>query len=65
MRYHSHGSSATFNTFEAEGELESFICKWDDNYGAISDQWCKHWVNVIPLFDYPDEIHRVIYNITP
>jgi transposase-like protein len=41
-------------------ELESFACKWDGKYGAISGQWRKHWVNVIPLFDYPDEIRKVL-----
>jgi transposase-like protein len=46
---------------EAERELESFSAKWDSRYGAISGQWRKHWINLIPLFDYPDEIRKVIY----
>jgi transposase-like protein len=46
---------------DAERELEIFSAKWDGRYGAISGQWRKHWVNVIPLFDYPDEIRRIIY----
>lgn len=46
---------------EAQRELEAFAAKWDGKYGAISGQWRKHWVNVIPLFDYPDEIRKVIY----
>jgi transposase-like protein len=46
---------------EAKRELEAFAARWDGRYGAISSQWRKHWVNVIPLFDYPDEIRKVIY----
>lgn len=46
---------------EAELELNAFAAKWDPKYGAISAQWRRHWPNVIPLFDYPDEIHKVIY----
>lgn len=46
---------------EAEGELDAFAAKWDKKYGAVSGQWRKHWVNVIPLFDYPDEIRKIIY----
>lgn len=46
---------------EAERELDAFAGKWDGKYGAISAQWRKHWVNLIPLFDYPDEIRKVIY----
>jgi Transposase and inactivated derivatives len=46
---------------EAERELEAFAAKWDSKYGAISAQWRRNWPNIIPLFDYPDEIRRVIY----
>lgn len=46
---------------EAERELEAFAAKWDGKYGAISVQWRKHWANIVPLLEYPDEIRRVIY----
>ena len=46
---------------EAERELENFALKWDSKYGVISSQWRKNWINIIPLFDYPDEIRRIIY----
>jgi transposase-like protein len=46
---------------EAERELERFAEKWDSKHPSISDMWRKHWLNVIPLFDYPDDIRRVIY----
>ena len=46
---------------EAERELEAFSRKWGAKYGAIDAQWRRNWLNIIPLFDYPDEIIRVIY----
>ena len=46
---------------EGERELSSFSAKWDNRYGAISGQWLRNWANIIPLFDYPDEIRRIIY----
>jgi Transposase and inactivated derivatives len=46
---------------EAERELEAFEAKWGSKYGAIGASWRRHWENVIPLFDYPDEIRRIIY----
>ncbi len=46
---------------EAESALDDFAAKWDDKYSAISQIWIRHWENVVPLFDYPMEIRRVIY----
>ena len=46
---------------EADGELKSFAKQWDGKYPAIAKSWRKHWPNLITLFDYPDEIRRVIY----
>jgi putative transposase len=46
---------------EAETALEDFATKWDDPYPAISQIWLRHWPNIIPIFDYPMEIRRVIY----
>ena len=46
---------------EAELALDDFSAKWDDKYPAISQIWIRHWENVVPLFDYPMEIRRVIY----
>lgn len=48
-------------TTEAEAELEQFANTWDSKYPAISKSWREHWPNLITLFDYPDEIRRVIY----
>jgi transposase-like protein len=46
---------------EAEAALEAFATKWDDQYPAISQIWLRHWQNVIPIFDYPMDIRKVIY----
>ena len=46
---------------EAEAALEDFAQKWDPVYPAISQIWFRHWENIIPLFDYPMEIRKVIY----
>ena len=46
---------------EAEAALDTFASKWDSLYPAISQIWIRHWDNIIPIFDYPQEIHRVIY----
>ena len=46
---------------ESEAALDAFAEKWDEAYPAISQIWIRHWENVIPIFDYPMEIRRVIY----
>ena len=46
---------------EAEAALDAFAEKWDDRYPAVSQVWIRHWENVVPIFDYPMEIRRVIY----
>ena len=51
----------SINVAEAEQELENFSTQWDSKYGVISSQWRKKWINIIPLFNYPDEIRRIIY----
>lgn len=46
---------------EAESALDAFAEKWDALYPAISALWLRHWENIIPFFDYPQDIRRVIY----
>lgn len=46
---------------EAEHELDSFTAKWDKQYASVGKIWRKHWENIIPLFDYPDDIRKIIY----
>lgn len=46
---------------EAEQELVAFAEIWDEKYPTISQSWHRHWPNLITLFDYPDDIRKVIY----
>lgn len=46
---------------QADIELDAFGDKWDDKYPTISKMWRMHWQNVIPFFDYPADIRKVIY----
>ena len=46
---------------EARMELDRFAGKWDSQYLSISKSWRANWENLITLFDYPDEIRRIIY----
>lgn len=46
---------------EAARELVQFGQRWDNQYAAISKAWQSNWTHLIALFDYPDEIRKVIY----
>jgi len=52
-------SSATAE--EAEQRLAEFEAKWDDEYPPIGQAWRRNWSRIIPFFDYPPEIRKVIY----
>ena len=46
---------------EAKMDLEIFAEKWDSQCPSISKGWFRNWDNLITLFDYPDEIRKIIY----
>jgi len=46
---------------EAELALTAFSDKWDKEFPSISKSWLTHWENIIPFFEYPDDIRKVIY----
>jgi len=46
---------------QAQEQLKTFAEKWDEKYPTIRRMWRRHWEYVIPFFDYPYEIRRVIY----
>jgi len=46
---------------QAELALDAFGKKWDLKYPTISHMWRNHWERVIPFFDYPQDIRKVIY----
>jgi len=52
-------SAATID--EAEHALTDFEDKWNNAYPPIARSWRNHWQRIIPFFDYPPEIRRIIY----
>ncbi|MBV8048357.1 MAG: IS256 family transposase [Paludibacterium sp.] len=46
---------------EAELRLGEFEEKWDAEYLPIGQSWRRNWPRLIPFFDYPPEIRKVIY----
>jgi putative transposase len=46
---------------EAEYELNAFEIKWDKTFPPIGQSWRRNWQRIIPFFDYPPEIRKVIY----
>lgn len=45
----------------AEQQLTEFEDKWGSQYRSIGLSWRRNWARVIPFFDYPAEIRKVIY----
>ncbi len=52
-------SAATID--EAEQALADFEDKWSNTYPPIALSWRNNWQRIIPFFDYPPEIRRIIY----
>jgi len=46
---------------EAALELDRFEGVWGTKYPQIAKSWRNHWPNLITLFYFPEDIHRVIY----
>lgn len=46
---------------EAGRQLDAFEEKWGEAYPSISQSWRRNWTRIIPFFDYPPEIRKVIY----
>ncbi len=46
---------------EAELALSAFSDKWDAAYPSISKSWLNHWKNIIPFFNFPENIRKAIY----
>ena len=45
---------------QAEAALEEFRRKYP-RHQAVADVWKRNWGRVIPFFDFPDEIRKIIY----
>jgi len=46
---------------QAERQLAAFDEKWGKAYPPIVQSWQRNWARIIPFFDYPPEIRRIIY----
>ena len=46
---------------EAGNNLDTFEEKWGATYPPIIQSWRRNWYRIIPFFDYPPEIRRIIY----
>ncbi|AMK76884.1 IS256 family transposase [Methylomonas denitrificans] len=46
---------------DAERQLREFESRWQDAYPTIAPLWRRHWANVIPFFEYPPAIRKIIY----
>ncbi len=46
---------------EAEQELEAFDQAWGAKYPTIIKMWRAKWQDIIPMFDFPPAIRKVIY----
>lgn len=45
----------------AEEYLDEFEITWGEKYAAIIKSWRENWSRIIPFFDYPKAIRKVIY----
>jgi len=46
---------------EAEMNLAQFMATGGHKYKAIGKLWQENWERVIPFFDFPEEVRKVIY----
>jgi putative transposase len=46
---------------EAERQLEAFALKWDRRFPSISAMWRRNWLGIIPFFQFPPEIRKIVY----
>ena len=46
---------------QASAALDAFEERWGKDYPSIAQSWRRNWSRIIPFFDYPPEIRRVIY----
>lgn len=46
---------------EAEYELAALESEWGSKYRAVVRLWRDNWANIVPFFQFPTEIRKVIY----
>ena len=45
----------------AQAALQAFADQWGGQYPAITPSWQANWERLIPFFDYPPAIRKVVY----
>ena len=45
----------------AERQLAEFAAQWDRQYPSIGALWRRNWQGVIPFFQFPPEIRKIVY----
>ena len=46
---------------QASQAMDEFESVWGKDYPPIVQIWRRNWQRIIPCFDYPPEIRKVIY----
>jgi putative transposase len=46
---------------EAERQLVVFEAKWNHKYPTIGALWRRNWPGIVPFFQFPPEIRRIVY----
>src|SRR5439155_9619571 len=46
---------------EAERQLQNFAAQWDRKYPTIAALWRRNWLGVIPFFQLPAQIRKILY----
>lgn len=52
---------AAVNVESAAEGLDNFESKWGDKYAYAIQSWRRNWDNLVPYFDFPPQIRRIIY----
>jgi putative transposase len=47
--------------YQAESALGQFERRWSQTHPAIAQIWRRNWERIIPFFNYPPEIRKVVY----
>jgi hypothetical protein len=46
---------------EAAAEMDALASAWGEKYRVVVRIWRDNWANVIPFFQFPPEIRKVVY----
>lgn len=49
----------------AEQAFDRFCQQWEEKYPLIVKSWITNWDQLMEMFEYPEEIRRIIYTTNP